>query len=294
MGTYKHIGRLRSARLVGRELASFYMLLGETQKAASFLADALTIFEQDGWHELSAITQIELVECYKKSNNIRNLIQSSANVSAAIEIDTLIRWQYFDEMRKYLDLLEENLCVPFDKIIKIINIKLLDDTKIIMQDNYINVELIIESNFPREILCTNLVISLILDSIKEQNKSSNNIISAEMVCKGNVLSSKDLKMQDPTMRKLHIWKILDYKQDKQLALAGCAPIEKVMDLKRKDSVVGCVSTDFSYSLEANNLVNLTKCLLLIKIYLFYYLFPAFFNNPWTKCIKTEKTSKQNW
>lgn len=258
MGTYKHIGRLRSARLVGRELASFYMLLGETQKAASFLADALTIFEQDGWHELSAITQIELVECYKKSNNIRNLIQSSANVSAAIEIDTLIRWQYFDEMRKYLDLLEENLCVPFDKIIKIINIKLLDDTKIIMQDNYINVELIIESNFPREILCTNLVISLILDSIKEQNKSSNNIISAEMVCKGNVLSSKDLKMQDPTMRKLHIWKILDYKQDKQLALAGCAPIEKVMDLKRKDSVVGCVSTDFSYSLEANNLVNLTN------------------------------------
>lgn len=65
MGTYKHIGRLRCARLVGTEVASFYMLLGETQKSAAFLGDALRTFEEDGWHELAAQTQVELAECYR-------------------------------------------------------------------------------------------------------------------------------------------------------------------------------------------------------------------------------------
>lgn len=65
MGTYKHIGRLRCARLVGTEVASFYMLLGETQKAAAFLGDALRTFEEDGWREVAAQTQVELAECHR-------------------------------------------------------------------------------------------------------------------------------------------------------------------------------------------------------------------------------------
>lgn len=65
MGTYKHIGRLRCARLVGTEVASFYMLLGETQKAAAFLSDALRTFEEDGWREVAAQIQVELAECHR-------------------------------------------------------------------------------------------------------------------------------------------------------------------------------------------------------------------------------------
>lgn len=244
MGTYKHIGRLRSARLVGREVASFYMLLGETQKAAAFLGDALRTFEQDSWHELAAQTQIELAECFKKAKDIRKLINASVFVSAALEIDTLIRWTYFDEMRKSLDFLDKPLVVPFNDIIKIVSVGLKSDS-VIMQDSMINVELVIESNFPREIVCTNLVISLEVD--KENKKQNEKYIS------GKVLTEKDLKVQNPMLQRLRIKRNLDYKQDKQLATAGIA--SKFTELKRKDSAAPQTQGDFSYCLEVSSLVS---------------------------------------
>ncbi|KAJ8930533.1 hypothetical protein NQ314_016646 [Rhamnusium bicolor] len=242
MGTYKHIGRLRSARLVGREVASFYMLLGETQKSAAFLGDALRTFEQDGWHELAAQTQIELAECFKKAKDLRKLIRASAFVSAALEIDTLIRWTYFDEMRKCLDSLDKPLVVPFNDIIKIVSVGLKNEN-VIMQDSNINVELVIASNFPREIVCTNLVISLEADN-KEHKKTNEKYSTTRM------LTSKDMKLQDPMLQRLRIKKNLDYKQDKQLATAGIA--SKFTELKRKDSTAPHVQ-DFNHCLEVSDL-----------------------------------------
>lgn len=245
LGTYKHIGRIRCARLVGREVASFYMLLGETQKAAAFLSDALRTFENDKWHDLIAQTQLELAECYKKAKDIRKLISASASVSSALEIDTLIRWTYFDEMRKSLELLTEPLVVPFSDVIKIISVCVKNEGTV-MQDNEIRVMLMVESNFPREIMCTNIMISLEMD-IKESKKSN------EKYCSSRVLTFKDMKQIDPMLQKLKMKKTLNYRQDKQLELAGIAA--KFLEGRRKE----CLSTqhlgDFSNSLEVNNLVS---------------------------------------
>ena len=62
ISSYKHIGRIRSARLVGKELASFYMDLGEVGKAASFLADGLKTFQQEKWCTLAGKTMLELAK----------------------------------------------------------------------------------------------------------------------------------------------------------------------------------------------------------------------------------------
>jgi len=69
MGTYKHIGRIRSARMIGRDLAAFYIQLGEMQKAAVFLMDALKTFEEENWKHLAIQTQCELADCYIKMND---------------------------------------------------------------------------------------------------------------------------------------------------------------------------------------------------------------------------------
>lgn len=69
MGTYKHIGRIRSARMIGRDLAAFYLQLGELQKAAVFLTDALKTFEEENWRQLAIATQIELADCYRKMDD---------------------------------------------------------------------------------------------------------------------------------------------------------------------------------------------------------------------------------
>jgi hypothetical protein len=69
MGTYKHIGRIRSARLIGRDLAAFYLQLGEMQKAAVFLSDALKTFEEENWGHLAIQMQLELADCYRKMDD---------------------------------------------------------------------------------------------------------------------------------------------------------------------------------------------------------------------------------
>ncbi|CAH2005901.1 unnamed protein product [Acanthoscelides obtectus] len=244
MCTYKHTGRLRSARLVGRQASSFYLLLGETQKAAAFLGDALRNFEADGWRELVAQAHIELAECYRRAGDPAKLVVEAARVAGASEVDTLERWSYFEEMRKCIESLQEPVVIPFGDIIKIMNVSVKNDGPI-MQDTIIEVELVIDSNFPREFVCSNLMMSLEPEPTTEKEKVS------EKYCLGRTLTSKDMKTQDPRLQRLKMKKILDYKQDKQLAMAGVS--SKFTVLKRKDSVPPQIHRDFSNCLEVNKL-----------------------------------------
>lgn len=237
MGTYKHVGRLRSARLVGRELASFYKLLGETQKAAIFLGDALKTFEQENWHELAAQTQLELASCHLQANDMRRYIKSCAAVSAAPEMDTLIRNSHFDEMVKSISKLEKPLLVPFVNIFKILGVSIKSDL-VIMQDTYLNVDLDIECNFPRKIVCSNIKISLEAERVVKKDEN--------LLIKN--LCSKDIKQSDISLQKLKMFKHLEYRQDKQLAIASVSC--KNAPLKRADSTAKPkLVVDWTYSLQ---------------------------------------------
>lgn len=246
MGTYKHIGRLRSARLIGREVASFYMLLGETQKAAVFLGDILRTFEENGWQELAAQTQLELAECHKKAGDGRKFVQACMAVSAAPEIDTLLRWSYFDEMRRSLESLNKPLTVPFANVVKIITVSVKNDS-VITQDSKIEVELVLDSNFPREVLCSNILMAMEAE-VPESNKTKDKFLNCRTV------DGKDLKLEDPMMRRLPIRRHLIYNEDKQLSTASAVAPKKVA-LKRKDSAAAPHQADFVRSLEVNKLVS---------------------------------------
>ncbi|KAK9891077.1 hypothetical protein WA026_013400 [Henosepilachna vigintioctopunctata] len=236
MGTYKHTGRVRSARLVGKEVAAFYMLLGETQKAAAFLCDASRLFRQDGWHEVAAQTERELANCYKQAKDWRKFIRCCAHVSSSIDLDTLIRWTYFDEMRKQIDKLDKSLVVPFCDIIKITSVTV-KNRGTIMQDSDIELECTVESNFPREILCSRVLVSLENEPAKRTDK----------YCKDRCLTEKDLRPPDGLLKRLKIQSHLDYKQDKQLS--SVSVICKLGELKRKDSSPP-VYSDFGKCVEA--------------------------------------------
>merc|ERR1719282_836785 len=65
ISSFKYIGRIRSARLVGRDLATFYIKMGEHAQAASFLVEALKTFQQEKWLQLALETMLDLAMCYK-------------------------------------------------------------------------------------------------------------------------------------------------------------------------------------------------------------------------------------
>uniref|UniRef100_UPI00358F56F4 trafficking protein particle complex subunit 10 isoform X2 n=1 Tax=Myxine glutinosa TaxID=7769 RepID=UPI00358F56F4 len=69
MGTYKHIGRLRSARLIGKELADFHMRKCEPRKAEGYLLDALKTYRAEGWSLLVSHTRRQLAACQSQLGN---------------------------------------------------------------------------------------------------------------------------------------------------------------------------------------------------------------------------------
>ncbi|XP_036401019.1 trafficking protein particle complex subunit 10-like [Megalops cyprinoides] len=78
MEMYRAIGRMRSARLVGKSLAEFYMRKGDPQQAEGFLQDSLKSFVSEGWALPVTHTRKQIAECQKRLNQTEDYLQTSA------------------------------------------------------------------------------------------------------------------------------------------------------------------------------------------------------------------------
>ncbi|BFZ24932.1 hypothetical protein BsWGS_27970 [Bradybaena similaris] len=105
MGTYKYIGRFRSARMIGLELAEFYMKIKEPQKAENFLLDSIKMYQQEGWHYLSDGTMVKLAECQKLLENPGNYLKTACHIACSTHLSVDVRNQYFEETMKTLNLI---------------------------------------------------------------------------------------------------------------------------------------------------------------------------------------------
>ncbi|XP_037014043.2 trafficking protein particle complex subunit 10 isoform X2 [Artibeus jamaicensis] len=75
---YTSIGRIRSAKLVGKDLAEFYMRKKSPQKAESYLQGALKNYLAEGWALPITHTRKQLAECQKHLGQIENYLQTSS------------------------------------------------------------------------------------------------------------------------------------------------------------------------------------------------------------------------
>ncbi|XP_036898967.1 trafficking protein particle complex subunit 10 isoform X2 [Sturnira hondurensis] len=78
IGMYTSIGRIRSAKLVGKDLAEFYMRKKSPQKAESYLQGALKNYLAEGWALPITHTRKQLAECQKHLGQIENYLQTSS------------------------------------------------------------------------------------------------------------------------------------------------------------------------------------------------------------------------
>lgn len=60
---------MRFARYIGLDLADLYLSLGQPDKAATFLSAAVDGAKDDGWNNLAARTQLNLVRCFSDSTS---------------------------------------------------------------------------------------------------------------------------------------------------------------------------------------------------------------------------------
>lgn len=97
ISTYKHVSRLRSARLVGLDLGNFYCTLSEPNKAVVFFTDLLRELKSENWNYLASQTLLELASCYRKMNDHIAYTKTCGAISCCIEMEVLVRTFYFDE-----------------------------------------------------------------------------------------------------------------------------------------------------------------------------------------------------
>uniref|UniRef100_A0A4W5PH06 Trafficking protein particle complex subunit 10 n=1 Tax=Hucho hucho TaxID=62062 RepID=A0A4W5PH06_9TELE len=75
---YRAIGRMRSAQLIGKSLAEFYMRKGDPELAESFLQNALRSYVSEGWSLPVTHTRKQMAECQKLLGKTENYLQTSA------------------------------------------------------------------------------------------------------------------------------------------------------------------------------------------------------------------------
>lgn len=216
ISTYKHVSRLRSARLVGLDLGNFYCALNEPQKAIVFFIDLLRELKKEKWSALASQTLLELANCYKKMDDSLSYTKICAAISCCHDLETLVRTFYFDEFLKSLKIVQsilnvseksQNNYVALEDHFKIVDIQLFNKSPVI-QDSLLTLDIKIESNFPREIICE--AIALSFELIGKQQPQDVSSLANEF---------------DMLPFTIH----LDYKQDNTLSGASvvCESKEKV-------------------------------------------------------------------
>lgn len=102
ISTYKHVSRLRSARLVGLDLGNFYCSLNQPQKAVVFFTDLLRELKAENWNYLASQTLLELAGCYRKMGDSVAYTKTCAAIACCVDLEVLVRTFYFDEFLKAL------------------------------------------------------------------------------------------------------------------------------------------------------------------------------------------------
>ncbi|KAJ8350904.1 hypothetical protein SKAU_G00260340 [Synaphobranchus kaupii] len=98
MEMYRAIGRLRSARLLGKSLAEFYMRKGDPKRAEAFLQDSLLSYVSEGWALPVTHTRKQIADCQKQLNQTEEYLQTSALLAGDDHLTDEERKRYCQEI----------------------------------------------------------------------------------------------------------------------------------------------------------------------------------------------------
>ncbi|XP_046985474.1 trafficking protein particle complex subunit 10 [Schistocerca americana] len=274
MGTFKHIGRFRSARMVGRDLADFYIKMEEPHKASVFLAEAFLQYEEEGWLKLAAETLLELASCYKKTDIVDRFIRTCAKIAGAKDLNCQTRIFYFDEMMSALIKFssENPVTTQLSDAFQLNRVEIIKASKPIIKHSVVEVEFEVESLLPKVVCCKRA--SVLVNEVRETLRQSglpdprpHEMVSEKKSKQHSEDAKASLKLVDRYIKpeanseiaqKLAMLEHLDYKQDKNLASASVVAKNPKQFLRRTDSqgkykkVNAAVKSDFICEFSLDN------------------------------------------
>ncbi|VDI40600.1 trafficking protein particle complex subunit 10 [Mytilus galloprovincialis] len=166
MGTFKHIGRYRCARLITKDLALFYMRMGHPEKAENYLSEAVKSYHQEGWSQLSEGTRLDLARCQDKLKNKHKYPFTALYIASSSTLPEADRRKYLE--RLYEEAKNSTETSPL-KASPLITVEEMSFTKPEVYINHVvEVELKIKNKGPCDVSCDQICLSF------TQVKSSQN------------------------------------------------------------------------------------------------------------------------
>ncbi|OQR70110.1 trafficking protein particle complex subunit 10-like [Tropilaelaps mercedesae] len=164
MGTFKHVGRLRSARLIGKDLAEFYLDKDEPQMAVQFLQDLLKMYLTERWVSLAVLTQKQLLQCYQLLSYDLLYLHTVLMLATNRSLDQRERRHFFDDVLATKDRLSKsmksnkNLMFAFAGILSLDELQIVSDSSILTLNSDIRLRLTVTSNLLAEVKMRKVIV----------------------------------------------------------------------------------------------------------------------------------------
>nr|XP_033797590.1 trafficking protein particle complex subunit 10 isoform X8 [Geotrypetes seraphini] len=149
---YTSIGRIRSAQLIGKDLAEFYMRKKDPQKAETYLQEALKTYLVEGWALPIAHTRKQLAECQKQLGQTENYLQTSSLLAGDAHLTEEERSHFCQEILKYANQQMSNqgskVLLALDSLAQLKNLHFEPPTAVVHVGGTLSVEVTLWSQMP--------------------------------------------------------------------------------------------------------------------------------------------------
>ncbi|KAF2351209.1 Foie gras liver health family 1 [Trinorchestia longiramus] len=274
ISTCKHIGHVRCARLIGRDLASFYLSLGQPQQAANFLGDLLNSFTDGCWPLLAADTRAKLLTCYSSMADWPRLLRVGVELACCSEVPLEQRSAAFESMQRAVRELQEggeSVCLATQDVVRVEELCITSPPPLTVGST-LNAKATLRSSLPLPLIFSSVDVLLKLHVTEDSSSSGvggrkrsgdtsrverrvsgasggvhkhQQHSSAGAVIRSNSAGSESsdrrsggIPEEGPSegpSERLHMSIALDYKQDNSLASAAVICANTHAALSRRDS-----------------------------------------------------------
>ncbi|XP_078089198.1 trafficking protein particle complex subunit 10 isoform X1 [Mustelus asterias] len=188
---YKTIGQIRSAQLLGKDLADFYMRKGQPQKAERYLQEALKTYQTEGWPLLITHTRKQLAVCQKQLQQTQNYLQTSSLLAGD---DNLIETERIHFCQEILSLTkqpgsgqDERLLLGMEGFIQLKSLRFSPACAMVHVGGLLDIELTVYSLMPLPVPLNQLSIHLNLTVSKDTSKRGTEISGRSRNANGTFL-----------------------------------------------------------------------------------------------------------
>lgn len=168
MGTYKHIGRLRYARLIGLELALLYMKMNKHQQALPFLIDLEKTYLTEKWTVLLTDVRRLIYECYDILDDHKKKLKYSSLLAASNDLPDKERTLFLAasrELKKAISAKKEQVIYRMEELFPVVSVRVID-SGVIVTNSPLELQLTLRSNLTEAITVRELAVTMKVEHIK--------------------------------------------------------------------------------------------------------------------------------